>query len=195
MKKLSNTILLSLQIEFEETEITLEELCSKYKVTTAQLTNHKKWVKKSSILDLSSHILELEGHKEDLEKFKETTQPTIVQDVVANKSTPIAIENKPTPIAVAKKSTPVVIEDSEEDRNSPESLLRDVGKFKRLAMDYALEFMANDAQYHDIKDFRDIVNVVDKIESSLVTKEDKAPTTTVNIAIQNLVEKFSEDDI
>ena len=52
--------------------------------------------------------------------------------------------------------------------------------------------MREDVEFAEIKEFKDVVAIVDSIEKSY--KDTKDPQgTTINIAIQNLVEKFSDD--
>ena len=70
------------------------------------------------------------------------------------------------------------------------SITADVNEFKSLAMDHALQFMRNDAQYAEIKEFKDMCKVVLDIEAS--TKDTK-PESTINIAIQNILGGFKDD--
>tara|TARA_R110000851_G_scaffold333042_2_gene510869 strand:- start:929 stop:1366 length:438 start_codon:yes stop_codon:yes gene_type:complete len=73
-----------------------------------------------------------------------------------------------------------------------EELLLDIDTFKALAVAHAIKFMNNDAEFAEVKEFKDMVAIVDSLEKSY--KDDKNPTgTTINIAIQNLVEKFQDD--
>ena len=73
----------------------------------------------------------------------------------------------------------------------PEDIKSKIANFKELAIEHALSFMKNDAKYAEVKEFKDMVSIVDAIEKSYNDKVDTS--TTINIAIQNLVEKFNDD--
>ena len=72
-----------------------------------------------------------------------------------------------------------------------EGLQSSIDSFKRQALEHCLKFMSNDARFAEIKEFKDIVAVVDSIEKSIKGTSDTGPT--VNIVIQNLAEKFKDD--
>ena len=72
-----------------------------------------------------------------------------------------------------------------------EGLQENIDSFKRQALEHCLRFMSNDARFAEVKEFKDIVAVVDSIEKSIKGTSDTGPT--VNIVIQNLAEKFSDD--
>ncbi len=75
--------------------------------------------------------------------------------------------------------------------SNTEELLDDVENFKRLAVAHAVKFMKNDAEFAEVKEFKDMVSIVDSIEKSYKGIADTGPT--VNILIQNLTEKFHDD--
>lgn len=67
-----------------------------------------------------------------------------------------------------------------------------IKEFKVLALDHALNFMRNDSEYAEVKEFKDMVSVVDSIDKSLQRPtEDKG--TTVNVLIQNIMREFKDD--
>lgn len=67
-----------------------------------------------------------------------------------------------------------------------------IAQFKELALDHCLTFMKKDARYAEVKEFKDIVAVVDSIEKSY-DKSKGSDTPTINILVQNLVERFRDD--
>lgn len=67
-----------------------------------------------------------------------------------------------------------------------------IAQFKELALDHCLTFMKKDARYAEVKEFKDIVAVVDSIEKSY-DKSKGTDTPTINILVQNLVERFRDD--
>ena len=66
-----------------------------------------------------------------------------------------------------------------------------IEEFKKLALDHALSFMRTDAKFAEVKEFKDIVAVVDSIDKSY----QKAPTdtTTVNVLVQNIMQRAIDD--
>lgn len=65
-----------------------------------------------------------------------------------------------------------------------------IEEFKELALNHALKFMKNDAQFAEVKEFKDMVSIVGTIEASY---KDTKPENTINIAIQNIVKGFTDD--
>ena len=65
-----------------------------------------------------------------------------------------------------------------------------ISEFKDLAMAHALKFMHNDAEFAEVKEFKDMVSIVGTIEASL---KDNKPDNVINIAIQNIVKDFKDD--
>jgi len=82
-----------------------------------------------------------------------------------------------------RESTPLVIA-------TEEALGKDIDEFKTLAMAHALKFMRNDAEFAEVKEFKDMVSIVGTIEASI---KDTKPENTINIAIQNIVKEFKDD--
>jgi len=144
---MTNTQLNNLQVEYENTPITVKELCDKYSTTTKELKGYTKWKPYVHIPKPSEVLI-----------VPETPKPSEVQIV-------------PEPI-------------------NPK-IIQNINNFKDRAVAYALESIT-DPQYLEIKEFKDLVSIVDTIEKSVKPKDnDQAPT--VNILIQNLMEKFSDD--
>lgn len=74
-------------------------------------------------------------------------------------------------------------------KKSKETILDEINDFKIAAVTYANDFMKNDIAYADIKDFKDIVAIVDSIEKSY---KDTKDNTTINVLIQNLQQRFKD---
>lgn len=70
-------------------------------------------------------------------------------------------------------------------------LLSQVDEFKTLAMAHALAFMKNDAEFAEVKEFKDVVKIVLDVESSVRVTD--TPTTNINILVQNLSKRFDDD--
>ena len=68
-----------------------------------------------------------------------------------------------------------------------------ITKFKELAIDRALKFINEEAQFADVKEFKDIVAIVDSIEKSYQKVDPEAGKPTVNVFIQNLMQQFKDD--
>ena len=141
--RISNSLLLTYQTEYENTpDLTIEQLCEKYNVTTKQLKGYTKWKKHIVIPDSSPLV---------------TKQPI---------------------------ATPT------NNNLDKEQLVSDIDTFKSLAMAHALKFMKHDAEFAEVKEFKDMVSIVGTIEASI--KDDK-PENVINIAIQNIVKGFQDD--
>ena len=87
-------------------------------------------------------------------------------------------------IATPALATDIIVKDKAD-------LLNDIDEFKQMAVKHAIEFMHNDIGFAEVKEFKDMVAIVDSIEKSYVVKDDTGPT--INILIQNLAEKFKDD--
>ena len=139
---MTSTELLNLQIEFETSPISINELCDKYSVTKKQLKGYTKWKKR-----IDTTIL------------------------------------PPAP----KPNTDIVTAEIVET----DKLLADIALFKEKAVDYALSKIS-DTQYLEVKEFRDLVSVVDTVEKSLKDK-DETNETTVNVMINNIMKGLKDD--
>lgn len=68
-----------------------------------------------------------------------------------------------------------------------------IGKFKELALDHCIKFMQDDAEFAEVKEFKDIVAIVDTLEKSYQKADPEAGKPTINIMINNLMERFKDD--
>jgi len=68
-----------------------------------------------------------------------------------------------------------------------------IDEFKTLALAHCLKFMRKDAQFSEVKEFKDIVAIVDSLEKSYQKADPDAGKPTINILINNLMERFQDD--
>ena len=71
------------------------------------------------------------------------------------------------------------------------SVKEDIEKFKKLAIANALRFIEEDIAFAIVKDFKDMVAIVDSIDKSYKDIKDTGPT--IQVLVQNIFERFSDD--
>ena len=71
------------------------------------------------------------------------------------------------------------------------SVKDDIEKFKKLAIANALRFIEEDIAFASVKDFKDIVAIVDSIDKSYKDIKDTGPT--IQVLVQNIFERFNDD--
>lgn len=74
-----------------------------------------------------------------------------------------------------------------------ETPIAKIEKFKELALDHCIKFMQDDAEFAEVKEFKDIVAIVDTLEKSYQKADPEAGKPTINIMINNLMERFKDD--
>jgi len=150
---LSNTLLLSYQIEYQTTDITILELCEKYNISTKDLKGYTKW------------------EKENLPEVE--AEETIVTDIQTI-------------------TEPLGIEPDSNTNSEVDKLRDDINSFKTKAMAECLRWMDNDAEYGEVKEFKDIVSIVDKLEQSISDKKPENETPQIQIQINNIMSKYAD---
>lgn len=138
-----------------------------------------------TILDKYKITKEQLGEPEWLSKPRVTILPAL------NK-TPASIEpNKPlTPAVVTIAApTPADLNEAEQDE-SVTRILEKISSFKEKAVDYALDMMS---MVGDTKELKDLISSVTAIEATYKDLRPKDNTPVINIAIQNLVDRFRDD--
>lgn len=162
---------LAYKAEYEQNlTITLDELLAKYQLTKEDLPGCETWTKPNT----SQPVAKVTKPKRVKAIDKILQQPA---QVVA---TPSTIVTPPTvPLLVETVATDVQ--------------LRKIENFKELALDHCLNFMAKDAKLSEVKEFKDIVAIVDSLEKSYQKADPDAGKPTINIMINNLLERFSDD--
>lgn len=139
----------------------------------------------STILDKYKITKEQLGEPEWLSKPRVTILPAL------NK-TPASIEpNKPLAPAVVTIAQPASqdLNEAEQDE-SVTRVLEKISSFKEKAVDYALDMMS---MVGDTKELKDLISSVTAIEATYKDLRPKDNTPVINIAIQNLVDRFRDD--
>ena len=158
---MTKLLLVSLQIEYETTDITIDDLCLKHNVNLKDLRGYEAWNKP---LELQPIVIE-----EPIVITKPTEEPVVL-----------------TPPIVPKKP-----ESPEKQTIVSKDIKDKVAEFKELAMEEALRFIRKDVKFAEIKEFKDMVAIVDSIDKSLQKPTSSAPT--INILVQNLAERYRDD--
>lgn len=138
-----------------------------------------------TILDKYKITKEQLGEPEWLSKPRVTILPAL------NK-TPASIEpNKPLAPAVVTIAQPASQDLNEvEQDESVTRILEKISSFKEKAVDYALDMMS---MVGDTKELKDLISSVTAIEATYKDLRPKDNTPVINIAIQNLVDRFRDD--
>lgn len=135
----------------------------------------------STILDKYKITKEQLGEPEWLSKPRVTILPA-----------PASIEpNKPLAPAVVTIAAPATQDLNEvEQDESVTRILEKISSFKEKAVDYALDMMP---MVGDTKELKDLISSVTAIEATYKDLRPKDNTPVINIAIQNLVDRFRDD--
>lgn len=129
--------------------------------------------------------------KEQLGEPEWLTKPRVTILPALNKS-PASIEpNKPLAPAVVTIAQPASqdLNGAEQDE-SVTRILEKISSFKEKAVDYALDMMS---MIGDTKELKDLISSVTAIEATYKDLRPKDNTPVINIAIQNLVDRFRDD--
>lgn len=129
--------------------------------------------------------------KEQLGEPEWLTRPRVTILPALNK-TPASIEpNKPLAPAVVTIAQPASQDLNEvEQDESVTRILEKISSFKEKAVDYALDMMS---MVGDTKELKDLISSVTAIEATYKDLRPKDNTPVINIAIQNLVDRFRDD--
>jgi hypothetical protein len=173
LNSLPITLLLTYQAEYENTpDLTVEQICEKYCVNQGQLKGWQTWEK----------VIH-----EDIEVMP-VLEPSVAKVAKVDTSSNYGLRDRPLDIP----QLPDTIDTTLTPEDTP--VLKDIAQFKELAVAHALKFMRNDAEFAEVKEFKDMVAIVDSLEKSYIAKKNPDDAKiTVNIAIQNLVERFRDD--
>lgn len=97
-------------------------------------------------------------------------------------------------VPAAPEQQTLIVPTEVEDRFPTEvedSIAEDIKEFKALAIKQAMHFIKEEAKFAEVKEFKDMVAIVDSIDKSLKGTSDSGPT--VNIMVQNLLRNLSDD--
>ena len=133
----------------------------------------------STILDKYKITKEQLGEPEWLSKPRVTILPASIEP------------NKPLTPAVVTIAQPASqdLNEAEQDE-SVTRVLEKISSFKEKAVDYALDMMS---MVGDTKELKDLISSVTAIEATYKDLRPKDNTPVINIAIQNLVDRFRDD--
>lgn len=96
---------------------------------------------------------------------------------------------QPLAPAVVTIAQPADLNEVEPDE-SVTRILEKISSFKEKAVDYALDMMS---MVGDTKELKDLISSVTAIEATYKDLRPKDNTPVINIAIQNLVDRFRDD--
>lgn len=135
-----------------------------------------------TILDKYKITKEQLGEPEWLSKPRVTIIPAL------NKTPASRTEPTLAP-AVVTIAQPADLNEAEQDE-SVTRILEKISSFKEKAVDYALDMMS---MVGDTKELKDLISSVTAIEATYKDLRPKDNTPVINIAIQNLVDRFRDD--
>lgn len=136
----------------------------------------------STILDKYKITKEQLGEPEWLSKPRVTILPALNKTPASRTEPPIA----PAVVTIAQ---PADLNEAEQDE-SVTRILEKISSFKEKAVDYALDMMS---MVGDTKELKDLISSVTAIEATYKDLRPKDNTPVINIAIQNLVDRFRDD--
>ena len=129
----------------------------------------------STILDKYKITKEQLGEPEWLSKPRVTIRPA---------QQPLA----PAVVTIAQPASQDINEIEQDE--SVTRILEKISSFKEKAVDYALDMMS---MVGDTKELKDLISSVTAIEATYKDLRPKDNTPVINIAIQNLVDRFRDD--
>ena len=160
--------------EYETTNITLKELMEKYDLTHEDIPGHEQWTKPKPTRARKTKKVD----KLISDIISEPVQPLVTLVTVE--------EHTITPESPLAKPPLIVTEPTE-------TQLDKIAQFKELALDHCINFMNKDAKFSEVKEFKDIVAIVDTLEKSYQKVDPEAGKPTINILVNNLMERFNDD--
>lgn len=138
----------------------------------------------STILDKYKITMEQLGEPEWLSKPRVTILPALNKSPASRTEPTLA----PAVVTIAQPATQDLNE-AEQDE-SVTRVLEKISSFKEKAVDYALDMMS---MVGDTKELKDLISSVTAIEATYKDLRPKDNTPVINIAIQNLVDRFRDD--
>nr|DAM42287.1 MAG TPA: hypothetical protein [Caudoviricetes sp.] len=126
--------------------------------------------------------------KEQIGEPEWLTRPrvTVLPALKDAPQTPLA----PAVVTIAQPAPQASTEVNTEQDESVVRVLEKISSFKEKAVDYALDMMS---MVGDTKELKDLISSVTAIEATYKDLRPKDNTPVINIAIQNLVDRFRDD--
>ena len=138
-----------------------------------------------TILDKYKITKEQLGEPEWLSKPRVTILPALNKTPASRTEPPLA----PAVVTIAQQPNITEVQEAEQDE-SVTRILEKISSFKEKAVDYALDMMS---MVGDTKELKDLISSVTAIEATYKDLRPKDNTPVINIAIQNLVDRFRDD--
>ena len=138
-----------------------------------------------TILDKYKITKEQLGEPEWLSKPRVTILPALNKTPASRTEPTLA----PAVVTIAQQPNITEINEAEQDE-SVTRILEKISSFKEKAVDYALDMMS---MVGDTKELKDLISSVTAIEATYKDLRPKDNTPVINIAIQNLVDRFRDD--
>lgn len=139
----------------------------------------------STILDKYKITREQLGEPEWLTRPRVTILPALNKTPASRTEPTLA----PAVVTIAQQPNITEINEAEQDE-SVTRILEKISSFKEKAVDYALDMMS---MVGDTKELKDLISSVTAIEATYKDLRPKDNTPVINIAIQNLVDRFRDD--
>lgn len=126
-----------------------------------------------------------------LDKYKITKEQLGEPEWLTRPRVTILPAQQPLAPAVVTIAQPASqdLNEAEQDE-SVTRILEKISSFKEKAVDYALDMMS---MVGDTKELKDLISSVTAIEATYKDLRPKDNTPVINIAIQNLVDRFRDD--
>ena len=126
-----------------------------------------------------------------LDKYKITKEQLGEPEWLSKPRVTILPAQQPLAPAVVTIAAPASqdLNEAEQDE-SVTRILEKISSFKEKAVDYALDMMS---MVGDTKELKDLISSVTAIEATYKDLRPKDNTPVINIAIQNLVDRFRDD--
>ena len=126
-----------------------------------------------------------------LDKYKITKEQLGEPEWLSKPRVTILPAQQPLAPAVVTIAQPASQDINEiEQDESVTRILEKISSFKEKAVDYALDMMS---MVGDTKELKDLISSVTAIEATYKDLRPKDNTPVINIAIQNLVDRFRDD--
>lgn len=168
--------------EYETTNITLKELMEKYDLTYEDIPGHEQWAQHKSTA--STKLT-----KQPPTRARKTKKvDKLISDIISEPVQPLVTIDEPTITLEPLPAKPTIA-----TTEPTETQLDKIAQFKELALDHCINFMNKDAKFSEVKEFKDIVAIVDTLEKSYQKVDPEAGKPTINILINNLMERFNDD--
>lgn len=125
-----------------------------------------------------------------LDKYKITKEQLGEPEWLTRPRVTILPTQQPAVVTLVQPATaPTDLNEAERDE-SVTRILEKISSFKEKAVDYALDMMS---MVGDTKELKDLISSVTAIEATYKDLRPKDNTPVINIAIQNLVDRFRDD--